>query len=645
MKKSISWDQIKLILNNISVILNKVVSVVKMPTGANQMLVTGGDGQSKWVKRTHWHEKYKGYLLENYSPKYIEAWGEFDILVPFNLIAGEEYAVIYNGVEYTCVAENYEGQVIMGNPNGDPDGAPFVIGSWETGGFVYPFESSVTSLNLSIYGTMDDLEKIDTKYLDLNLQNGLAYGSLRSIGAYPDVSDENSIDYEYNLGELSIALGESSIASGYAAHASGVATLAMGDASHAEGEYSTAEGLTSHAEGRTTYAIGNYSHAEGSQTWAYGSGSHSEGSLTTAYGEGSHAEGNGGLDQIKLTGEANTKTYTTNYNSSIRVGKMVEYANVFATIVSCTNTSITLDKTLSTRALNNVYCAMFQSVAAGNASHSEGSKTYATGTASHAENTYTMAKGDHSHAEGYDTIAASYAQHVQGKHNIEDAEEHYLHIVGNGQSKDNRSNAHTLDWDGNAWYQGEVYVGGTAQTNGSEKLVKQSELNSALANVPTFSGDYNDLINKPTIPSTDALELAIGAKANTSDLTSHTDNKSNPHEVTLSQLGVTATADELNYVDGVTSNVQTQLNGKVSTSRKVNNKALSADITLSASDVGAAPATHDQAASTITSGTFAGAVSAHASTQTTSTMLLRNSKLVTTETNPSNNGEICWMYE
>ena len=84
-----------------------------------------------------------------------------------------------------------------------------------------------------------------------------------------------------------------------------------------------------------------------------------------------------------------------------------------------------------------------------------------------------------------------------------------------------------------------------------------------------------------------ALEAAIGTKANSSDITSHTGNKSNPHNVTLTQLGVTATAAELNYVDGVTSNVQTQLNAKVPTSRTVNGKALSSNITLSASDVGA----------------------------------------------------------
>ena len=26
-----------------------------------------------------------------------------------------------------------------------------------------------------------------------------------------------------------------------------------------------------------------------------------------------------------------------------------------------------------------------------------------------------------------------------------------------------RSNAHTLDWDGNAWFAGDVYIGGTGQ--------------------------------------------------------------------------------------------------------------------------------------------------------------------------------------
>lgn len=62
-------------------------------------------------------------------------------------------------------------------------------------------------------------------------------------------------------------------------------------------------------------------------------------------------------------------------------------------------------------------------------------------------------------------------------------------------------------------------------------------------------------------PLYNSVDLALK-----SDVDTHTSNKSNPHGVTLAQLGVNATATELNYVDGVTSAIQTQLNGKVSKS-------------------------------------------------------------------------------
>jgi hypothetical protein len=32
----------------------------------------------------------------------------------------------------------------------------------------------------------------------------------------------------------------------------------------------------------------------------------------------------------------------------------------------------------------------------------------------------------------------------------------FIHVVGNGTSDIDRSNAHTLDWEGNAWYAGSV---------------------------------------------------------------------------------------------------------------------------------------------------------------------------------------------
>ena len=113
--------------------------------------------------------------------------------------------------------------------------------------------------------------------------------------------------------------------------------------------------------------------------------------------------------------------------------------------------------------------------AEGYQSHSEGSKTTAKGDHSHAEGASTSATRTGAHAEGWLTIASSAFQHVQGQCNIEDTAGTYAHIVGNGSSETKRSNAHTLDWSGNAWYAGTVE--GTAMivkssTEGSSKRFK-----------------------------------------------------------------------------------------------------------------------------------------------------------------------------
>ena len=100
-----------------------------------------------------------------------------------------------------------------------------------------------------------------------------------------------------------------------------------------------------------------------------------------------------------------------------------------------------------------------------------------------AEGYETVAKADVSHTEGCETIAASIYQHAQGKCNIEDANDEYAHIVGNGTASYNRSNAHTLDWSGNAWFAGDVYVGSTSGTNrddGSKKLATEDFVTAAL---------------------------------------------------------------------------------------------------------------------------------------------------------------------
>lgn len=122
------------------------------------------------------------------------------------------------------------------------------------------------------------------------------------------------------------------------------------------------------------------------------------------------------------------------------------------------------------------------SIASGKWSVAEGALSKATGQHTHAEGYWTEANGDYSHAEGFMTVAGSDYQHVQGKHNIIDETDTYAHIVGNGEGGSNLSNAHTLDWDGNAWFAGDVYIGGTGQDDTTAKKLATTDTATTSAN-------------------------------------------------------------------------------------------------------------------------------------------------------------------
>ena len=90
--------------------------------------------------------------------------------------------------------------------------------------------------------------------------------------------------------------------------------------------------------------------------------------------------------------------------------------------------------------------------------------------------------------------------------------------------------------------------------------------------------------------------------------------------------------------------------GAVPTTRKVNGKALSADVTLAAADVGAAAAGHSHAASGVTAGTLAGKVNANASAAGTLTAAqVRDISVGTAELTPGTSalvtGSLYFVYE
>ena len=153
-----------------------------------------------------------------------------------------------------------------------------------------------------------------------------------------------------------------------------------------------------------------------------------------------------------------------------------------------------------------------RTMASGEASHAEGNYSTASSNCSHAEGYYTTASGDYSHAEGYNTISSSENQHVQGKYNIEDKDNKYAHIVGNGTDDTVRSNAHTLDWEGNAWFAGKLTQEGTP-TNDKDLITKKYfDVNkptvptktSELTNDSNFLTEHQSLVNYATIEYVDS---------------------------------------------------------------------------------------------------------------------------------------------
>lgn len=223
------------------------------------------------------------------------------------------------------------------------------------------------------------------------------------------------------VGSYSTALGYNGTASGNYSTSLGNRTKATGAESVAEGYSSTASGSDSHAEGYSTTASGASAHSEGSGTTASGNQSHAEGSGCTAAGTYSHAEGSG---------------------SSTASGT------------------------------------------AGSAAHAEGYYTQANGLYSHAEGSKTIAGGAQSHAEGLGTKATGLSQHVFGKYNIEDTNNTYVEIVGNGaatgQTTYNASNARTLDWSGNEWLAGGFKCNGMEASSSAVKLINPEKWRDAI---------------------------------------------------------------------------------------------------------------------------------------------------------------------
>lgn len=161
------------------------------------------------------------------------------------------------------------------------------------------------------------------------------------------------------------------------------------------------------------------------------------------------------------------------------------------------------------------------------ASHSEGRGALASGYCSHAEGSFTKASGFATHTEGWNTEAKNQAEHACGQFNVSSTGEGAatgnsgttLFSVGNG-TFNARHNAFEIRQNGDIYLSSggtdiklQDHLGGGGITSGEVQSMIDESISgkadsSSLATVAT-SGSYDDLTNKPTIPTVPTSNTAF----------------------------------------------------------------------------------------------------------------------------------------
>lgn len=273
-------------------------------------------------------------------------------------------------------------------------------------------------------------EVISEQLLD-NIEEGIseAIGSVSSkadkIDTILDTTLSRGRKANTTVGVGSFAFGSNVEASGVYSHAEGSDTTASGSNAHAEGSSTIASEDHSHAEGLRTTASGLVTHAEGMDTVASGDASHAEGNLTTASGYLSHAEGQGTLaigQSSHVFGEFNVADAYDSWNEWVS-GTSYEVGDK-------------IKRTLGTTVIGYI-C-----------------KT-----------------------------ANSDVNFVQNNWSI-DKKVNYVELVGNGAALNARSNARALDWNGNEYLNGNLYVGCNNDSTGGTKVATTVDIASKADKIP-----------------------------------------------------------------------------------------------------------------------------------------------------------------
>lgn len=252
-----------------------------------------------------------------------------------------------------------------------------------------------------------------------HFQAGWYLPARNEVGSYSMSYGRNNLtsgSYSVGLGYNNTASGSYSFAAGFSNRASGYAAVAMGFSNYATGYYAFAFGNGAHATGSSSVASGFDAMASGSGSMAFGTAATSSSVGALAFGTGTRAEGGSGAISLGYLNTADGR-------------------GVFA---------------------------------AGSNNRANGYGSVVMGRSSHVALPSASADSSSAYAIGYGlTVRDPYA-FVVGRFNRKTAalNQDYAFVIGNGTGTGNRSDAFTVDTDGNVWAAGKISASGDSDFSG-----------------------------------------------------------------------------------------------------------------------------------------------------------------------------------
>ena len=382
---------------------------------------------ANYVKnRTHWEEEENVSVLNKTTVTITDEYCEFGTVPYGQLIAGQTYYVTLNGVEYKCVARYYDEYecVLIGNGTIYGDGnasnnEPFCCDSYDNGNIYLNATAGEYTVSISCVKTV--IHKLDSRYLDIPT----------NIATTDDVQEAVDVANEAQ----SAANTAQSTADGKmdANNPVGTGSFSINrKEGTVVGNYSSTLGLDTIASARSGVVYGEYN-------------------INDAYYVVSENKNN--FNSIYYISSSYVYYCSTSYSFDEKTG-------IF---------TLTSPITITGQQLANSYTDYIGYYF-----------VYCGGIYNFAINTFEGNKLIKIESDtrnlGYTTGMKTLVPTLRVSSSV-DVDRHgsYAHIVGNGTSDTERSNAHTLDWNGVGWFQGGLQVGGNAQDDGAKSVLLEGD--------------------------------------------------------------------------------------------------------------------------------------------------------------------------